>query len=87
MKKVLVVWSEIPEDIARFILLDVKDSMVEKLKRFHGEYLNCCQDKKLEKEIFDFFYDGPSCFRFNYYTVCEPMTTPVDLVIACGIYC
>ncbi len=65
MRKVLIVWEEVPEEIS-FVRLEVSVEEAEKLKRFHMQFVNNCETPEgLATEINDYFYDNNGPFRFE----------------------
>lgn len=87
-KRVLIVWSEIPEKLATLIVMVVSDHTAEKLRRFHDHYINVTDppDDTLNQEMNDFFHDpNDGSFKFNDYVTEEPLSGQFDLIIRCGI--
>lgn len=84
-KKVLVVWSEVPEAIAQFVFLIVDEADAEKLKRFNGHYINSTgTPDDLAQEMNDFFYPGFGHFKYKANILEGPLTNQFDLIVQCG---
>lgn len=84
-QRVLIVWSEVPEQIAQFVVLTVDADVAEKLKRFNGQYINSCgTSDELADEMNNFFYPANGYFKFKENVVEGPLTDEYDLIIQCG---
>lgn len=82
--KALVVWCEIPENVKFMELHFIDLSIIEKLKRFHGHYINGC-NAQMAEEINEFFHDPNG--EYKYKLIDGPLSGHhYDLVITCGIY-
>lgn len=86
VKRVLIVWSEVPEQIASFVVLTVDNETADKLRRFHNQYVNSTgTPDDLAQEMNDFFY-GKDCgyFKFKDNIVEGPLEEDFDLIVQCG---
>lgn len=85
-KKVLIVWSEVPEEIAQFVFLVVDETVAENLKRFNGHYINSVgTPDDLAQEMNDFFYPGNGYFKYKDNILKGPLVNQnFDLIIQCG---
>ncbi len=87
MKKVLIVWSEVPEKIAIFVSLSLDKKTADKLCRFNDQYINSCHTSdELSAEMNEFFY-GKDFGHFKYEK--DEVKGPIvgedyDLIIQCG---
>lgn len=83
--RVIVIWSEIPDVIAKYIPITVDDEDFLTLKSFDDKYING-PDEPIET-MYDFFYDESDRFRFE-----DEISGPLenldlvgtDMIIKCG---
>lgn len=64
MKRVLIIWNEIPDDCS-FIELNVNDEIAELLKTFHNFVINAVVDYHLERQMIQFFYTDDGKLKFE----------------------
>jgi hypothetical protein len=87
MKKVLIVWSEVPE-ATYFIELEADEELFERLKTYHNKYINGCDENgyevnKLHPEMINFFYGNETGY-LKFEKTTTPMSGHFDLVILTG---
>lgn len=79
----LVIFEELPETIYFLILKDMKEEDLDKLKGFHGKYINAVNEPV---GMNDFFFHKDGSSKFEKYE--KPLRdTLFDLIIYCGFMC
>lgn len=79
--KVLVIWAEIPER-ERLLQLFVDARIADKLKSYHGHYIN---STNAADDMNDFFYTDEGNFKFAESEVQGPLVNATyDLIVQCG---
>lgn len=80
---VLLMWNELPEDWNFIPLYNLNAATVEKLKAWHGSYINAGKNPHNDA-MHAFFYDGHGEFMFEPLKTKEIQTEKFDLVLVMG---
>ena len=87
MPNALIVWSEVPEQIAQFIVLPVDEATAQKLRRFNNQYINSCgTPEEIADEMNEFFYDKEFRFKYKEHIVEGPLgdDEAFVIIVQCG---
>ncbi len=84
-KRVLIVWSELPEKVC-LVPLTVTQSDAERLINYNNQYINSCgTPDELQDQMNKFFYDEKGYFKFKDKEETGPIINEdFDLIVQCG---